>query len=172
MTKSEIAKFVAMLVEAFPNAQASTATSEIYERMLADLDPKTMSQVVTNLIQTSRFFPTVAEIRAAALELQAGPRRIGAEAWGDVRSAMSSVGQYRKPAFADPLVTECVRLMGWESLCRTENGTADRARFVELYEGLQERGRKATLTAPGLTLVGGKSAELKELVAGTGRRMP
>lgn len=65
MKKSEAAELVMMILAAYPNAKTSSSTSQVYETMLADLDPKTARQAVTALIATSKFVPTIAEIREA-----------------------------------------------------------------------------------------------------------
>jgi|SRR6185436_18972934 len=160
MTKSETAKLVAMLLHAYPQAQFAPASSAVYEAMLSDLDAATALAAVERWIQTSKWLPTVAELRASAAEIKYGPKRLGAEAWGEALDAVQRVGHYRPaPNFTDPLVGECVRLMGWQHLCASENGTADRARFIELYEGLAERERERAILSPGL-LPPPKTAEL------------
>lgn len=54
-----------MLIGAFPNAKTSEATSQVYETMLADLDAGLARRAVTRLIGTSKFLPTISEIREA-----------------------------------------------------------------------------------------------------------
>lgn len=168
MTASEAAKLVAVLLQVYPQAQFGPASSAIYERLLGDLDYAMASAAVDQLAKTSRWMPTIAEIRTAAAELKHGPRRLGAEAWGDVGVAIRKVGAYRPaPVFADALVGECVRLMGWRNLCASENGAADRARFIELYDGLAERNRVETIAAPRLEAP--KPMVFGALAAGIGR---
>lgn len=151
MTRVEAAKLVAMLLQAYPSAQFGPASSALYERMLADLDAGVCGAAVERLIGTSKWLPTIAEIRAMAADLRHGARRLGVEAYGDVVEATRRVGSYRPPPeFADPLVAECVKLLGWRNLCRGENEASDRARFIELYDGLSERQR--TDAAAGRTL--------------------
>lgn len=58
-----------MLLGAYPNAKATASTSQVYEAMLADLDVAEARAAVQRLIATSRFMPTVAEIREATAEL-------------------------------------------------------------------------------------------------------
>lgn len=152
MTATESAKVVAMLIAAYPQAQMTRQTSGIYERMLADLDRAVAVAAVERLIGSSRFLPTIAEIRFAAAEVLHGHRRLGGEAWGDVVAEMRRVGWYGRPRFADPVVGDVVRMLGWQGLCSSGNETADRARFIELYDGLAERNRKETVVSKGLAL--------------------
>lgn len=140
MTRAEAAKLVAILMAAFPHGAITEKTSEVYETLLADLDFETAKKACARLIATSRFLPSIAEIRAAATELEHGPRRLGSEAWGDVVEAIHRVGSYRIPRFDDPCVAEVVKRLGWRNLAlEGTNDSADRARFVELYDQLQAR---------------------------------
>ena len=142
MQRSEAAKLVAMLSAAYRDAAISEATAEVYEAMLADLDFEAAKQATQRLICSSKWLPTVAEIRTAAAEVQLGPVRAGGEAWGDVVAAVRKVGSYRPaPTFEDPLVNECVKLMTWRGLCLGDNEAADRAKFVQLYDSLAARQR-------------------------------
>lgn len=138
MTKTEAMKLVAILMGAFPHNKATEATAGIYEELLLDLDAAAAKGAVLRLIATSKFFPSIAEIREASQPAE--ERRLGLEGWGDVNQAVRDFGRYQVPLFEDHITTECVKQMGWLSLCDSTNETADRARFVELYNGLQERG--------------------------------
>jgi hypothetical protein len=142
MQRGEAAKLVAMLSAAYRDAAISEATAEVYEAMLADVDFEAGKRAVQRLICSSKWLPTVAEIRAAAADVQHGPVRAGGEAWGDLVEAIRRVGSYRPaPTFADPLVNECVKAMGWRELCLGSNDAADRAKFVALYDSLAGRER-------------------------------
>jgi len=158
MTPIESAKVVAMLMAAYPQAQMTRQTSGMYERMLADLDRDVAVAAVERLIGSAKWLPTIAEIRFAAAEVRYGPRRLGGEAWGDVVAEMRRVGSYGAPRFQDPIVTDAVRMLGWQGLCSSTNEVADRARFVELYDGLAERNRKETVVSKGLALPVGPGA--------------
>ena len=174
MTKADVTELVAVLAAAFPGSQMSPKTVQVYQGLLLDLEPEAAKKAVARLVATSRFLPTIAEIRQAAFELERGPRRLGGEAWGDVVLAIRRVGSYEVPRFADPLTAKCVRMMGWKQLCLSENDAADRARFTELYDGLAEREAKDGAAGEALALPAPPSNDteerLKSLTAGIGRR--
>ncbi len=142
MTRIEVAKLVGVLLAAFPSADVNRATTTAYETELADLDYASANLAVRRLIGSSKFRPSIAEIREAATELANGPRRHGGEAWGDVIKAVGRYGAYRTPVFADPLVERAVLAFGWSAICGSENQIADRARFIELYDGLATTTRR------------------------------
>jgi len=170
MTESETARVVAVLMAAFPHAKATAATSSAYESMLRDLEYAAVNAAISRLLATSRWMPTIAEIREATLSLQAGDVKPGGEAWGSVLKAIRFAGVHRVPgvdfAFADPVVAKCVRLLNWAELCNSENTTADRARFIELYDKLAKSHRVEQLsgTLPAVVkyreLAAGKAEEI------------
>jgi len=150
MTEGQVAKLVAVLIAAFPSAKISTETSAVYERMLGDLDYPAANAAIERLLATSKWLPTVAEIREAALTLYAGEIGAGGEAWGEVVAAIGRYGRNRTPGvdfqFADPVTAECVASLKWRELCDSDNQVADRARFVELYDQLAARHRRSLLS--------------------------
>lgn len=152
MKRSEVAELVAIMAAAFIRPPMTEKTCQVYETMLADLEHGAAKRAVMRLVNTSKWLPTIAEIRAAAVELEHGARRSGAEAWGDVTTAIRKIGRYGNPAFEDPLVAQCVRSFGWETLCDSTNDTADRARFIEAFDALAERSRRDLVAGAALAL--------------------
>lgn len=156
MTQAEAAKLVAVLMAAYPTNKATAQTSGIYERMLADLDYPAANAAIERLLATAKWMPTVAEIRETTLTLAIGEQKPGGEAWGAVLKAIQAEGYMRKPGqdfvFSDPTTARCVQLMQWSKLCNSENETADRARFVELYDKLaiQERRQRLSESLPAM----------------------
>lgn len=153
MTPAEAARAVAVLQAAFPAARWSEATVAVYESLLSDLDAELVTRAIERIIRSSKFLPTVAEVRDAAAELAFGPGRSGLEAWAEVGLAIRRVGSYGSPTFDDPLVAECVRVLGWRTLCHGGSPEGvDRARFVELYQELLRRQRLQDVSEPGRIL--------------------
>lgn len=140
MKRSEAAEIVMMLIGAYPNAKTSASTSQVYETMLADLDVGTARAAVVKLVATSKWMPTVAEVREAAAEVVSGPVRSGADAWLDVMGAIRRVGSYEAPRFDDALTASIVSRWGWRTICETA-AAPDRARFIETYDGLARQAR-------------------------------
>lgn len=150
MTQAEAAKLVAVLMASFPSNKATTTTSQVYERMLSDLDYPAANAAVERLIATARFMPTIGEIRETALALAVGEQKPGGEAWGSVIKAIARWGYMRTPGveftFDDATTRRCVEIMGWGKLCSSENEVADRARFTELYDRLAVQERRKQLS--------------------------
>jgi hypothetical protein len=169
MKQVEVAELVTMLTLAFPRPVIQEGTMRLYEKMLIDLDKDKAHAAVARLIGTAKFLPTIAEIRSASADLVMGPRRVGAEAWGDVNEAVRKFGRYRAPVFSDPIVAECVRCFGWQSICDSTNDIADRARFVELYDQLAARVRSDQVAGPSLALPAPKDAPQRHLASLTAK---
>lgn len=152
LTRQEAAKLVAVAIAACPqqstrlDEKRQLAMVDTFASLLGDLSYEQASRALAAVLQTSPYLPAVADIRAAAVELAQGPASGGVAAWGAVLDAIRRYGAYRTPgvdfAFADPLVAECVATMGWPQLCGSESPVPDRARFVELYDGLAKQGRR------------------------------
>lgn len=155
MTRSEAAKLVAVLANAYPSARVTEETSEIYEAMLGDLDFASVQRAAARHIATNKWFPTIAELRAAAVEMACGRVRPALEAWGELCMAIRLEGGVyaeRPPRFDDLILGDTVRQMGWQYLCKSENDAADRARFVQLYEEYSARARLDAVAGESLAL--------------------
>lgn len=159
MNRSDAAKLVAVLVSAYPqqsarlDAQRLDAMVSSFAALLGDLTYEQANGALTVLVQTRAWMPSVADLRAAVLELARGPVKTGAEAWGSVLRAIGREGYDRVPGrdfvFADPVTAQVVAALGWASLCNSENPTADRARFIEAYDQIAANARRAA-QAPAL----------------------
>jgi hypothetical protein len=148
VTEIESQRLWTVLLAAYPSAsarldaQAIRDTGSVYRRMLADLEYPEANAAIERLIATSKWLPTVAEIREAAVTVATGEVRSGGEAWGDVLQAVRRFGYQRRPEFDDPVVAQCVSMLGWGEICMSENQTADRARFIDLYDQLAGKHRR------------------------------
>lgn len=150
MTQDEAARLVAVMLAAVPShrveAKAVPGMVAAYADLLADLSYAQCNAALRVLLQTRTWLPSVADIRAAALELDAGPVRAGGDAWGGVIRAIAAEGAYREPGrdfvFADAVTARCVQALGWQNLCLSENQVSDRAQFVRLYDELATQGRR------------------------------
>jgi hypothetical protein len=149
-TDQEILKALTVLASAYPRFDLPEQTIRIYQRLLADLDFDLLKAATLQCATTHTFFPAVAEIRAAAVDLKAMADGIPSdiEAWGQVLEQMRKVGSYGTPDFSHPLVDQVVRQMGWINLCMSENQIADRARFLEAYSQTNKVTRRRSQMLP------------------------
>lgn len=151
MTRQEAAKLVSVMVAATGQRSRVDRSAvddmiDAYAALLADLDYVRCNAAVRVLLQSQTWMPSVADIRRTVIELEQGPQRPAGEAWGELQKAIQRWGAYRTPGvdfeFRDPGVARCVRALGWKTLCLSEDHTADRARFIELYGALSAQERR------------------------------
>lgn len=146
MRRSEAAALVAVLKAAWPRPPIGEDTAHVYVDMIEDLDLAQAAAAIKRLMGSHKWLPAIAEIRAeAARDPNA---RDGAQAWGDVVTAFSAVGSYRRPEFDDPITAEVARIPGWRNLCMSDTPAADRARFIEAYDQLAARERRHRTLGP------------------------
>jgi hypothetical protein len=127
---------LATLFAAYPNTQVDDTTSEVYLRLLKDIHPIELQQVIDQAIATCKFMPTIAEIRDMRNKLVQVEQTNYVEGWTEVQRAIRYVGVYETPIFVDPITARVVESMGWRNLCMSENAMADRAQFERMYKEL------------------------------------
>ena len=134
MTRDEVFKLLAVIEAAYPKGEFPKERAEIYARFLRDLDYKAASAAVTKLIATSKFVPTIADIRSAVAELTAGIPE-PEEALEEVVEAARR-GRYE---FSHPAVKRAVDALGWEYIQYSEDPGVWRSQFLRLYGPIRER---------------------------------
>ncbi len=149
MTKSEIAKLLAVLAASYPKFEVDDLKVQVWHEMLGDLDYSIASMAIKKLIMQNTFPPAIAEVRKAAAVLT-GPEQVsGSEAWGEVIMAIRNYGYYREEealASMSPTTARVVRYMGWREICMSEEPTGVlRGQFLKMYEQVTEREQKEKL---------------------------
>lgn len=141
-SEAELKAVWRMLSDAYPNNKNQPGTAAVYAMALADLPDDVLRAAALECVTTCKFFPTVAEIRAAASTVSVGGhQRHALEAWADVKAAVTRYGRRWTPTFDDPLVSDCVRALGWVDFCNSEidEEMSWRARFCDIYEAMSRR---------------------------------
>jgi len=161
----EIEKVVTMLCVAFPHFKPHQDTFEVYGTLLEDIPGDTLKLAAMECATNGKFFPTVHELRAAAVNLSKRSNAVpsSAEAWQEMLDAPADgiVSTIRKEAdgwhidnrpyqFSHALVEKVARNMGWPHKFWTDFLVADRSRFLQAYE---EQMRTSTSDALSLPVV-------------------
>lgn len=154
MTEPEALKLIAVMTAALPREWSfqtpdqRKTTVGIYTRMLADLPYVAANAAVESLLATATRMPAIAEVREATLRMMHGAVRPGGDAWGEAR-ALAAYRNVGDVSGVDVLVLRVCTAMGWikrRTLTRNgedieqfhvalgDNESADRARFIELYD--------------------------------------
>ncbi len=63
MDKTEFAMIMSYLSAAYPNAAIPNSTIEVYYRHLQNIPYSTMERAAKRVVEVSKFFPTIAELK-------------------------------------------------------------------------------------------------------------
>lgn len=137
-----------LLAGAFPTFK--TPQAQTYGVMLSDIPPGIQLEAVKNIIKTSRFLPTVAEIREEAARLTKAAAQkeemVPEKEWEDVYRKIGSIGPYRKPEFACSITEKTVKAIGWRMLCGSDEVMMPtlRSQFLKTFREIasQERTKR------------------------------
>lgn len=161
MTEPEVRKLISTMTAALPREwsfltrEQQKATEAVYVRMLADLSWDAARAAVESLLATATRMPTIAEVRTATMRTIHGDVRPGGDAWGEILK-LTSYRDEADIAGIDQLALYACERMGWVKrrvlsrrgadvkqwcVARGDNESADRARFIELYEDLAGKRR-------------------------------
>ena len=154
--REQIAKLVGVMAAAYPHAQVTEQTIEVYCRILRDLPFEELSLAAEQCLAESRFMPTIAELRGKVLELRrlADDAPSAFEAWQQVATAAR--GSYAD-AWHDRIDQAVMQLMGastpGQAMRLLGRATADemvshRARFIELYDRMEGKSRTQAAMLP------------------------
>lgn len=147
MTKQEFATFTAAMKtyfpkeSLFPNQQAM----ELWYMELQDLPYNVAMMALREYVHTSKWSPSIAEIREIAAGVTNGKTPDWGEGWQAVQKAIRHMGMHREEeamAAMDEITRDAVKRLGYQNLCLSENVTADRARFKDIYEQIAERRKR------------------------------
>ena len=148
MKKEQAIDLLRVLTSVFPRHGLGEDGLRIYVAMLEPVDEAIGRKVITSIVASSRFFPSIAEIRERAVTLERGPVRHGGEAWGDVVREVRRGAEH--PQFADPIVAKIVKAWGWRRLAYDGDDVSDRSQFIKLYDAMAKEQREAEVSGVAL----------------------
>lgn len=160
MTKKEFALLASAIKTYYPREQLlpNTQSMELWFNMLGDIPYKVAEAALQKWVATNKFSPTIADIRELSTSIQHGDLPEWGDAWQNVREAVQRYGWYRQEeamASLDDLTRECVKRIGFERLCHSEEPALERANFRMVYETMAQRRKIQEQLPTGLaTLIG------------------
>lgn len=183
--RTEFAKVMAFIAAAIQKPLATTHTLDVYYDLLGDLPLEALQIAAKRVVIEHRWatFPTVAEIREAAVSALSGQvtQMPSGEAW---QIAWQTVGRMDPDipttvesamASLPPLIAKAVRAFGVSAICYgREPVTVVRAQFVRIYEQLVQAEQKAALLPDSLKesirQIG--SAQAAKVISDIGKESP
>lgn len=145
MERNDFTRGVVLLQTAF-GRQLGKAELELLFRLVADLEAEAWTAAVDHVLRTSRFFPSAAELREAALGSTADE---AAEAWAQLQEDLRRGGRYRGVDLG-PVGNAALRAVGgWRALCdaRPADQRHLQRDFGEAYEQAARAARRGALAA-------------------------
>lgn len=138
MTDKEFETLALAIKAAYPNFNLlDKPAMKIWFTMLADLDYKVAENAVLEHISTSKYPPSIADIRGLCM-LRYNPRILTfSEAWSTVILAIQKYGyENHKKAYdmLDDLTLQVVKELGWYNICNSTNADVIRSAFKSAYE--------------------------------------
>ena len=167
MTKADAAKLVAIVVTAYPNYDkfrdeaAVTATVSLWASMFQSDDGRIVALALNKHIATSKWPPSVAEIRELMLELMHPDLIEPDRAWLAVSDLLHTTGENNHGDLHQqlpPLAARAVEAIGYYNLYEMHRSCyrggkpgMDRVAFMDIYKPMYEREKQRALTPEGLT---------------------
>lgn len=138
MNQSEFAKIASAIntyyprEKPFPNKEAA----QLWYEEFKDLSYGDVVMALRRHVNTSKWCPTIAELKEAIVANVAGEKDWG-DAWNECVNAIHRYGMYCEEEALDsldPRTQMVVKRLGYKELCRSEDLMADRANFRKIYE--------------------------------------
>lgn len=147
MDKKEFATFAAALRTYFPRETIlpNQQAMELWYMELQDLSYNVAMMALREHVHTSKWSPSISELRERAATIRDGETPDWGEAWATVQQAIRRKGMYRESEALegmDEVTRATVERLGFQSLCLSENAVADRARFKDIYEQVAQRKKR------------------------------
>lgn len=127
MTMKTLARAMALMQDAYPRADLPDRTIQTYAAKLQDLDPAEVYDAMQQIVRTSKWPPSLADIREAVAERTLNLPTVE-EAWEIAES-----GSLKNAP--EPVRRAAEYVGGRWNILHSDNPTATRAQFREAYEG-------------------------------------
>jgi hypothetical protein len=169
MSLEELGTLMKMLTRAYPTAPQSLDgdTIKMYLTMLKDLPTEPLALVIQQHIATSKFFPTVAELREPTLDLIQKKPPSAFNAWIEVSSLIAAGhcylpgGAIRRPIIDNPITNKILEKMNFRQFYFLPTQKQERI-FKECYEELRAQEIANSRSLPEVRAIHEKQA-LKQL---------
>lgn len=138
MTKEEFMRITAAISTYYPKDDPfqNEEAMQLWYEEFKELPYEAVSIGLRRHVNTSKWCPTIAELKEAIVMITAGNKDWGV-AWNECIKAISRYGQYQEEealASMSPLTRQIVKRLGYRDLCVSENQMQDRANFRMVFD--------------------------------------
>lgn len=144
MTKDEF-KILAKGLKAvytYPSFLPDADALNVWYSLLQDLPYEVCNVAIQKYMMTETEVPTIASIRNLCTSVVAGDKPLWSDGWDEVMRAMRRYGSYNEVEALESMseiTRQCVRRLGYQNLCRSENIGVDRGNFRMIFEQVANR---------------------------------
>lgn len=144
MTKQEFAAFASALKTYYPREQLlpNEQAMKLWYQELADIPMQIAEAALRKWVSTSKWSPTIADIREMTVDVKRGDAPDWSEGWMKVNLAIKRYGRYRQAEAMeslDPITRKAVKNLGFQNLCDTEDIGYYTRRFQQIFEAEAKR---------------------------------
>lgn len=154
MTREEFLKAITYMGIAY-NKEFTQEQVGVWYGFFEDADFERFKSAVKRLINTSRFLPSVADIKAEMAETDLD-ELTGDQAWYGLLGAISKYGYYHAEeamAALPDLTRQTVNsLGGFQKICASEMNEWLRKDFIGVYDDMRKRGIRKYVTGDMITI--------------------
>ena len=154
MTKKEFAQFAMALKTYYPRESLlpNANAMDLWYGQLQDISYEVAEVALNKWVATSKWSPTIADIREMALDVTQGEKKTAADAWENVQKAIRRYGSYREAdamnSFDESTRRAVASIGGFKNICLSEQPGIERAAFLKIYDMEAERQRRRDQLAP------------------------
>lgn len=148
MNRAEFSRLADAIRSYYPKEKImpTKESMELWYAELKDLDYGLAVASVRKHANSSKWSPSIAEIREQSVDIQADDTDWG-DGWQEVLTAVRRFGQYDKQGAMESMsgmTREIVERLGWKQICQSEQDElmAIRANFRMLFEKKTDKARK------------------------------
>ena len=156
LTKAETIQMVALITSAYPNhdrfnsEEMIKAMVNVWANTFKDDDARIVSMAVAKHVQTSKWPPSIAEIREIMMTIQCPDLIPPDEAWLAVSDVMYAKGEFGDGSrYLPPLIRRAVESIGWSNLWQMHRSGSigksagyDRVAFMDICKAGPKKTRR------------------------------
>lgn len=143
--------FLATIYEKLERITTDSAIAKLWYNSLKDLDDDAFQYAVETIAKTSKFAPSIAELRDKAWEYKHPDTLTAEQAWEIIYNDLHKYGFYKQPTYDNPILERAKNAISWEALCNvtTDQVSILRRQFMDIYRSLLETQKYAEVTNNG-----------------------
>jgi len=143
--------FLATIYDKLERITTDGAIAKLWYESLKDLDDEAFKYAVDTIAKTSKFAPSIAEIREKAWEYKHPDTLTAEQAWEIIYNDLHKYGFYKQPTYDNPILERAKNAISWEALCNvtTDQVSILRRQFIDIYKSLMETQKYAEVANNG-----------------------